>query len=67
MGDDMLGELSRGKFSRGNRRVVSGSVGNVESQVQSRVKEIRFMVEPVTDRVKVERAQLSQEWVTRVE
>jgi hypothetical protein len=36
-------------------------------QIQSRVKEIRFRVEPVTDRVKVERAQLSQEWVTKVE
>jgi hypothetical protein len=35
MGDDMLGELSRGKFSRGNRRVVSGSVVNVESWVQN--------------------------------
>jgi hypothetical protein len=36
-------------------------------QIQSRVKEIRFRVEPVTDRVKVERAQVNQEWVASVE
>ena len=35
-------------------------------QIQNRVKEIRFRVEPVTDRVKVEREQFNQEWVASV-
>jgi hypothetical protein len=37
----MLGDLSRGKFSCVNRRVVSGSVVNVESWLQ----EDRFKAE----------------------